>query len=87
MSTIDALREILHANFDIEPERLQPDTPLEDLAIDSLAVIEVLFAVEEKFGITVPSAPASSQQAMRTFGDIVAYVDGLIAEQQPQGDA
>jgi len=83
MSTIDALREILHANFDIAPERLEPDTPLADLQIDSLAVIEVLFAVEEKFGVTVPSAPASSQQSMRTFGDIVAYVDGLIAEQRP----
>jgi acyl carrier protein len=83
MSTIDTLREILHANFDIAPERLEPDTPLADLQIDSLAVIEVLFAVEEKFGVTVPSAPASSQQSLRTFGDIVAYVDALIAEQRP----
>ena len=83
MSTIETLREILHANFDIAPERLEPNTALADLQIDSLAVIEVLFAVEEKFGITVPSAPASSQQSLRTFGDIVAYVDALIAEQHP----
>jgi len=83
MSTIDAMREILRANFDIAPERLERDTLLADLQIDSLAVIEVLFAVEEKFGITVPSAPASSQQPLRTFGDIVGYVDALIAEQRP----
>ena len=83
MSTIDTLREILQTNFDIAPERLDPDTPLSDLQIDSLAVIEVLFAVEEKFGVTVPAAPASSQQPLCTFGDIVAYVDALIAEQHP----
>jgi len=83
MSTIDAMREILRANFDIAPERLERDTLLADLQIDSLAVIEVLFAVEEKFGIIVPSAPASSQQPLRTFGDIVGYVDALIAEQRP----
>ena len=82
MSTSDALREILDENFGIPAERLQPDTTLAELEIDSLAVIEVLFAVEERFGITVPAAPASSSQSLQTFGDIVAYVDRLIAEQR-----
>jgi acyl carrier protein len=81
MSTSDALGEILNENFGIPAERLRPDTTLAELEIDSLAVIEVLFAVEERFGITVPAAPASSQ-SLQTFGDIVAYVDRLIAEQR-----
>ena len=62
---------------------LQPEARLEDLAIDSLAVIEVMFEVEEKFGITVPSEPAALQTQMKTVGDLVAYVDKLIAEQHP----
>jgi len=80
--TFDALREILRDNFGIEPERLHAETPLEALQIDSLAVVEVLFAVEERFGISIPSAPAASEHPLRTFGDIVAYVDRLITEQR-----
>ncbi len=83
MSTLDAIREILKANFDIAPDALQPEAKLDDLEIDSLAVIEVMFAVEDKFHITVPSEPASIQGQLKTVGDLVAYIDRLIAEQQP----
>lgn len=82
MSTADALADIIAANFDVARDTLRADTKLEDLAIDSLAVIEVLFAVEDRFGITIPSAPGN-QGEFRTVGDLVAYVDGLIAEQRP----
>jgi acyl carrier protein len=83
MTTLQAVQEILKANFDLGPVVPQPDTALEDLDIDSLAVIEVLFEVEEKFGITVPSEPASIQARLKTIGDLVAYIDELIAAQGP----
>lgn len=40
--------------FDIAPERLQPETTLESLGLDSLSVIEFLFQIEDKFGIKIP---------------------------------
>ena len=83
MTTLDAIREILQKNFDIAPGVLQPDAKLDDLDIDSLAVIEVMFAVEDRFHITVPSEPAAVQGQMKTVGDLVAYIDRLIAEQRP----
>ena len=83
MTTLDAIREILHKNFDIAPDALQPEAKLDDLEIDSLAVIEVMFVVEDKFHITVPSEPAALQGQMKTVGDLVAYIDRLIAEQHP----
>ena len=83
MTTLDGIREILHKNFDIASDALQPDAKLDDLEIDSLAVIEVMFAVEDKFHITVPSEPAAMQGQMKTVGDLVAYIDRLIAEQHP----
>ena len=83
MSTLDAIREILQANFELAPDALQPEAKLSDLAIDSLAVIEVLFAVEDRFRITVPPSPAGAQGQLLTVGDLVAYIDKLIAEQQP----
>ena len=83
MTTLQTVQAILKKDFDLAPEVLQPEARLEDLAIDSLAVIEVMFEVEEKFGITVPSEPAALQTQMKTVGDLVAYVDKLIAEQHP----
>jgi acyl carrier protein len=83
MTTLQSLHAIFKANFDHAPEVLRSDTKLEELEIDSLAMIEVLFAVEDEFGITVPPEPASWRSQMITVGDLVAYVDKLIAEQQP----
>ena len=36
-----------------------------------------------QFKVTVPSEPAALQIQMTTVGDLVAYVDKLIAEQHP----
>jgi len=83
MTTLAAIREILQKNFDIAADAMQPEAKLTDLAIDSLAVIEVLFEVEERFGITVPPEPAAMQGQLVTLGDLVGYIDRLIAEQKP----
>jgi acyl carrier protein len=82
-ATFDALGDIIAANFGVAKETLKSETTLEDLAIDSLAVIEVLFAVEDRFGIAIPSAPGG-QGDFVTLGDLVAYVDRLVAEQHPE---
>ena len=54
MTTLDTLQEILKTNLGLSADAVQPDTTLENLAIDSLALIEVMFDVEDKFNITVP---------------------------------
>lgn len=83
MTTLQSVQAILKANFDLAPDVLQPEAKLEDLAIDSLSVIEVMFAVEDEFKATVPSEPTALQTQMKTVADLVAYVDKLIAEQHP----
>lgn len=83
MTTLQSVQALLKANCDVDPEALQPEAKLEDLAIDSLSMIEVLFAVEDVFKVTVPPEPAALQTRMKTVGDLVAYVEKLIAEQHP----
>lgn len=83
MTTLQSLQAIFKANFGFTPEVLQPDASLEGLEIDSLSMIEVLFAVEDAFRITVPPEPATWRSQMITVGDLVAYVDKLVAEQHP----
>ena len=83
MTTLQSVQAILKANFNLAPEVLRPDAKLDDLDIDSLSVIEVLFAVEDEFKVRVPSEPAALQTQLKTVGDLVAYIEKLIAEQHP----
>jgi len=79
MSTLERLRELLARDFDLAPERLQPDATLESLEIDSLRMIEILFTVEEEFKIAVPAEHAELKARLKTLGDLATYLDGLVA--------
>jgi hypothetical protein len=46
-------------------EKLTRDARLEDLEIDSLRMIEIIFRVEELFEITVPPSSRSSRRGCR----------------------
>lgn len=81
MTTLQSVQALLMANFNLAPEVLQPAATLEDLAIDSLAVIEVMFAIEDEFKVSVPSDAAALQARLKTVGDLVDFVDALIAGQ------
>jgi acyl carrier protein len=56
------------------------DTSLTDAGIDSLSMIELIFELEEAFGIEIPD-PATVEdrtKAMKTPGDVVALIRPLI---------
>lgn len=56
------------------PAQIDPEAPLADYGIDSLDALNVLFSVEETFGISVPDDRA---RAIRTMNDIVSAVREL----------
>jgi len=63
---------------------LSPEQSLDDLGIDSLALVESIFAIEEAFDIDVPfnaNAPEQSDFDISTIGSIVAGVEKLVTEQ------
>ncbi len=45
---------------------------VDDLDIDSLAMVEIIVGIEEKFGVTVPDDEAKN---LKTVGDAVAYIE------------
>lgn len=81
-TTFEFLRQIIARDFQVDPQLLQPDARLEDFAIDSLGVIEIMFAVEEQFSITVPPEPPDARAPLSTLNDLVRYIDRLVAEQR-----
>ena len=75
-TTFETMKRIIIKDFELAPERLAPDTPLADIELDSLAVTELIFALEDEFNVTAKS----NGQGMQTLGDIASYIDQLIAE-------
>lgn len=79
MSTFERLQSMLARDFDIEPATLVPEATLESLEIDSLRMIEILFTLEDTFGIKVEAEQSEIRTRVRTLGDLASYVDELLA--------
>ncbi len=45
----------------IDTKRIQPDIPLADLGLDSLSFVELLVAIEKKFGINLMESGLSKK--------------------------
>ena len=68
----------------LEPEDVSPDSTLESLGIDSLGLVESIFAIEEAFDISVPfnaNNPTASDFDISTVASIIAGIKRLKAEQ------
>lgn len=60
---------------------LTRETPIADLGIDSFAIVEIIYEVEEKLGIEVPfNANENALGNMKTVGDLVDAVKKLAGE-------
>jgi acyl carrier protein len=79
----ERLRAILAEKFEVPPELIDPAARMDQLGIDSLAVIEVIFQIEDEFKISIQSDPGELQ----TLGDLVACVDRLAEEQRARAAA
>lgn len=67
----------------LEPSDVKMENTLEDLGIDSLGLVESIFAIEEAFDITVPfnaNEPEQSDFDISTVASIVAAVEQLVTE-------
>jgi acyl carrier protein len=58
---------------------LQLSDPLESLGLESLDVLELTFAIEEKFNIEIPFN-ANTDFDFKTVGELVHAVEGLVAK-------
>lgn len=84
MSVKDRVIAIIAEQAVLEPSDVTLDSTLEDLGIDSLGLVESIFAIEEAFDITVPfnaNEPDQSDFDISTVGSIVAGIEKLISEQ------
>ncbi len=83
MSVQDKIIAILADQALLDVSDVTLDDTLDSLGIDSMGLVETIFAIEEAFDITVPfnaNAPAESGFDVTSVRAIVAAVEGLVKE-------
>jgi len=63
----------------IPPETVTIDSDFQALGIDSMDAVEILFALENEFDISIPDEQA---RAVRSIRDMCAGVEKLVAAKQ-----
>ena len=84
MNITDQVIAIIAEQAVLEPEDVSPDSTLESLGIDSMGLVESIFAIEESFDISVPfnaNNPTESDFDISTVASIIAGIKRLKAEQ------
>ncbi|ETX29833.1 acyl carrier protein [Roseivivax isoporae] len=85
MDVKDKVIAIIAEQAVLEPSDVKMDMTLEDLGIDSLGLVESIFAIEEAFDISVPfnaNDPGASDFDISSVERIVAGVEALVADQK-----
>lgn len=82
-ATFDAVRGVLNSHFEVSSEALEPATPLASLGLDSLALMEFVFAVEDRFSLRIPEERLDPRQAHLTLADLCRAIDDAQAGPQP----
>ena len=76
--------DIVAKQAKVERATLKRDTHLSELDLQSIDIVELIFAIEDKFDISVPYSPNDLNSAgisFETVGDLIEAVERLVAEQ------
>ncbi|MFC3169131.1 MULTISPECIES: acyl carrier protein [Paracoccus] len=79
----DRITAIIAEQAMLEPDQISDDSTPQDLGIDSLGLVESIFALEEEFDISIPfnaNEPEKSDFDISTMGTIIAAVERLVAQ-------
>ena len=73
MALFDEVKAVVIEQLNVNAGEVKAESRfVEDLGADSLDVVELVMALEEKFDINVPDEDA---EKISTVGDIVAYIE------------
>jgi len=67
------LIQIVSERLGVSAERITPQASfMEDLGADSLDVVELMMALEEKYNLEIPDVDA---EKIKTIQDVVSYIE------------
>ena len=75
MAVFDDVRDIVVEQLSVAPDAVKLESKIiEDLGADSLDVVELVMALEEKFEVEIPDSDA---EKLITINDVVTYIENL----------
>jgi acyl carrier protein len=80
----ERVRSVIAATQHLPPEKITADSTFEELGIDSLDGINILFAVENEFNLNIPDEAA---QKLRSVRDMIDGIAKLLESQENQATA
>ncbi|MFP4486212.1 MAG: acyl carrier protein [Campylobacterales bacterium] len=73
MAVFDDVKEVVVEQLNVNPEEVKAEAKfIDDLGADSLDVVELVMALEEKFGCEIPDDEA---EKILTVGDAINYIE------------
>jgi acyl carrier protein len=84
MEVSETVVKIIAEQAILEPSDVTLDSTLEELGIDSLGLVESIFALEERFDITIPFNANQTENTdfdISTVATIIVAIEQLIMEQ------
>ncbi len=81
---IQRVLKVIATSKRIPLETVTIDSDFQSLGIDSMDAVEILFALENEFDITIPDEEA---RAVRSIRDMCAGVERLVAAKQAGAQA
>jgi acyl carrier protein len=73
---IERVRKVIATSKRIPEDRVTIDSPFEELGVDSMDAVEILFALENEFDISIPDEEVKS---VRNVRQMVEGVERLLA--------
>jgi acyl carrier protein len=71
MNTLELITEYVKHHVDNPPDSLALESKLSEIGLDSLAVLEMMFEIEEKYDIHLPN----NVQMPETVGQLVDLIE------------
>jgi len=80
-TTFETVARIVQEEHHCDPTLIRRDVPLIDLGLDSLALMEFIFSVEDAFHLRLPEDKLDPREAGITLGDLCDAIDARMAEE------
>ncbi len=73
----ETVLELVREQVGIDPQAIFLGSKLEDLNLDSVAIVELVFLLEEKFDISIPFEGLDESEVKRNFYTVSSIIDHL----------
>lgn len=73
--TFNSIAALLEKDFQVDPALIEPGVVLTELGLDSLALMEFVFAVEDAFHLRIPEDKLDPREAGITLGKLCAVIE------------